>query len=49
MREDLASLAGTAKETTIRTLGDFKSEGIIEIKDGNIKILELESLQDMPQ
>jgi len=49
MREDLASLAGTAKETTIRTLGDFKSEGIIEIHDGNIKILELEALEDMPQ
>ena len=49
MREDLASLAGTAKETTIRTLGDFKSEGILEIKDGNIKIIDLEALQDMPQ
>lgn len=49
MREDLASLAGTAKETTIRTLGDFKAEGIIKIKDGNIKILDLEALQDMPQ
>ena len=49
MREDLASLAGTAKETTIRTLGDFKSEGILEIKDGNIKIVDLEALQDMPQ
>lgn len=49
MREDLASLAGTAKETTIRTLGDFKSEGIISIDDGNIKITDLEALQDMPQ
>ncbi|MEM9548960.1 MAG: response regulator [Bacteroidota bacterium] len=49
MREDLASLAGTAKETTIRTLGDFKSEGIIEINDGNIKIVEIEALEDMPQ
>lgn len=49
MREDLASLAGTAKETTIRTLGDFKSEKVIEIIDGKIKILSLEALQDMPQ
>lgn len=49
MREDLASLSGTAKETTIRTLGDFKSEGIIQINDGNIKIVNLEALQDMPQ
>ena len=49
MREDLASLAGAAKETTIRTLGDFKSEGIIEINGGNIKIIDIEALQDMPQ
>ena len=49
MREDLASLAGTAKETTIRTLGDFKSEGILVINDGNIKIIDTEALQDMPQ
>jgi CheY-like chemotaxis protein/CRP-like cAMP-binding protein len=49
LREDLASLAGTAKETTIRTLGDFKSEGIIEIKSGSIEILEMQALKDMPQ
>lgn len=49
MREDLASMAGTAKETTIRTLGDFKSEGIIEIVDGKIEIIDLGILQDMPQ
>ncbi len=30
LREDLASLAGTAKETLIRTLTDFKNEGLIE-------------------
>jgi len=49
MREDLASLSGTAKETTIRTLGDFKTEGLIEITNSNIKIIDLEALQDMPQ
>lgn len=49
MREDLAAIAGTAKETTIRTISDFKSEGIVEIQSGLIKILDLEALQDMPQ
>jgi len=49
MRDDLAALAGTAKETTIRTISDFKSEGLISIHDGIIEILEKESLADMPQ
>ena len=49
MREDLAALAGTAKETTIRTVSDFKSEGILTLEDGMIHILDLEALQDMPQ
>lgn len=49
MREDLAGLAGTAKETTIRTISDFKSEGIIKTENGMIKILDKESLEDMPQ
>ena len=49
MREDLAALAGTAKETTIRTISDYKAEGIVEIKNGHIKILDVEALQDMPQ
>lgn len=37
-REDLANIAGTATESLIRTLSDFKSEKLIEIKDGNIII-----------
>ena len=49
LREDLASLAGTAKETVIRTISDFKSEGIIEIEDNQIKILNEDSLIHMPQ
>ena len=31
-REDLANIAGTATESLIRTLSDFKSEKLIEIK-----------------
>lgn len=37
-RENLASIAGTAKESLIRTLGDFRDEGMIEIRDGDIII-----------
>ena len=43
-REDIANLAGTATETTIRTLSDFKEEKLIEIKGGTITIVDLEKL-----
>jgi CRP-like cAMP-binding protein/ActR/RegA family two-component response regulator len=43
-REDLASLAGTATETVIRTLSDFKEEKLIETAAGTIKILNYEKL-----
>jgi len=46
-REDLASLAGTAKETTIRTLSDFKSEGLIAIDSKLITILDKQKLQKL--
>lgn len=44
-RSDLASVAGIATESLIRTLSGFKKEGLIEIEGRNIRILELESLQ----
>jgi CRP-like cAMP-binding protein/ActR/RegA family two-component response regulator len=46
-REDLASIVGTAKETVIRTLADFKNEGLIDIKDGVITVLKIEKLEHM--
>jgi CRP-like cAMP-binding protein/CheY-like chemotaxis protein len=46
-REDLANLAGTATETTIRTLSDFKDEGMIEIKGGSITLLHADKLAQM--
>jgi len=46
-REDLANLAGTATETTIRTLSDFKDEGLIEIKGSTIVVREYEKLAKM--
>ncbi len=35
-REDLAAFVGVSKETLIRTLSDFKEEGIIAIENGQI-------------
>lgn len=46
-REDLANIAGTATESLIRTLSDFKSESLIEIKDGNIIITNEKKLENM--
>lgn len=46
-RENIANIAGTAKESVIRTLSDFKDEGLIEIKSGNITILNMKKLQDL--
>ena len=43
-REDLANIAGTATESLIRTLSDFKNEKLIEIKDGKITLLEEKKL-----
>ncbi|MBT8190895.1 MAG: response regulator [Saprospiraceae bacterium] len=48
-RDDLASTAGTAKETLIRTLSDFKEEKLIEIDGSTIVIIDYKSLKAMPQ
>jgi CheY-like chemotaxis protein len=44
-RSDLASVAGMASETLIRTLSDFKKEGLLEIEGRNIKLLNVEALK----
>jgi CheY-like chemotaxis protein len=44
-RSDLASIAGIATETFIRTLSEFKKDGIIDIDGRNIKILDIEKLK----
>lgn len=46
-RSDLSGLVGTATETLIRTLSDFKEEGIVEIKGSNIKIVNEEKLRKL--
>lgn len=46
-REDLAQYVGTATESLIRTLSDFKSEKLIEIKSGKILVTDPEKLKHM--
>ena len=43
-REDLANLVGTATETVIRTLSDFKEDKYIEISGSKITILAYDKL-----
>lgn len=45
LRSDLASVAGMATETLIRTLSSFKKEGLICIEDRNIRIVDLDWLR----
>lgn len=46
-RENLATIAGTATESLIRTLSDFRSEKLIDIQNGNIKILNEKKLENL--
>lgn len=43
-REDLANIVGTATESLIRTLSDFKEEKLVEIKGSNITIINHDKL-----
>ncbi len=45
-RDDLAAIVGTATESVIRTLSEFKADGYITIKGSNITILKLEELKN---
>jgi CRP-like cAMP-binding protein len=44
-RHDLASVAGIATESLIRTLSGFKKDGLIEIEGRNIRITNLDGLR----
>jgi CRP-like cAMP-binding protein len=46
-REDLANIVGTATESLIRTLSDFKEEKLLEVKGSNITIINLEKLKKL--
>ena len=40
-------MAGTATESLIRTLTDFKDEKLIEIRDTKVEILDMEKLKKL--
>ncbi|MFZ1527213.1 MAG: response regulator [Ferruginibacter sp.] len=46
-RDSLANIAGTATESLIRTLGDFKNEKLIDIENSRIRILDAKKLAAM--
>jgi CRP-like cAMP-binding protein len=46
-RDIMAAMAGTAKESLVRTLGDFRDEKLIDIKGGGILILQERKLANL--
>lgn len=46
-REDLAKIVGTATESLIRTLSEFKADKLIDIKGSNITIKDSEKLKTL--
>jgi CRP/FNR family transcriptional regulator, cyclic AMP receptor protein len=46
-RESLATIAGTATESLVRTLSDFRSEKLIDIIDGKITIINQKKLESL--
>jgi CRP-like cAMP-binding protein len=46
-REDLASMAGTAKETIIRCLSEFKEEGLVTIQGSDILVNSVQKLAEL--
>ena len=46
-RDDIAHYVGTATESLIRTLSDFKAEKLIEIKEGKILISNYDKLKNL--
>ncbi|MFZ4426686.1 MAG: response regulator [Saprospiraceae bacterium] len=48
LRDDLARIVGTAKESVIRMLTEFKADGYIDIVDGKISIRDMKKLANLP-
>jgi CRP/FNR family transcriptional regulator len=46
-REDMANFVGTATETLIRILKDFKEEGMIEIHTRKLEIIDNDKLMHL--
>lgn len=47
-REEIAQYIGTATESLNRTIGDFKTEGLIDISKGKILPINLDQLRKLP-
>lgn len=47
LRSDLASTAGIATESLIRTLSEFKKDGLVEIEGRDIRVLDTKGLEQM--
>ena len=48
-REDIANIIGTATESAIRILSDFKKNGLIDFKEKRISILNVRGLERIAQ
>src|SRR5690606_19537616 len=48
-RRDMAAIVGTALESLNRTIADFKEEGLIEIKESGIKVIDPGKLERLSQ
>lgn len=46
-REELANMVGTATESVIRLLSEFKQDGLIDLKGRKIKFLDIATLRRM--
>ena len=46
-REELANIVGTATESVIRLISEFKSEGILESKGRKLRILNKNKLSEI--
>jgi DNA-binding response OmpR family regulator len=44
-RKDISGMVGTATESLNRTLADFKDEGLVEISDGGIRLINKSKLE----
>ena len=48
-REDLANMVGTATESLIRLINEFKKEAIISISARRIKVIDIETLKSIAE
>lgn len=45
-REDLGNFVGTATETVIRLLSEYRNEGLVDAKKRKIKLLDIPKLKN---